>query len=911
MKAFIAAIALTTIGLVGPAQSQTTTPPNGTTEMSPAIISPKIDIRVRTNVMTNIPLNTPSAINLSTLDVPGASKGLTDGVTVKAYTRYVEFEGRKIGQLVLSGVEKNGQLEPLPTEGFSAQFDLEAPQLAPTREVVIKGDRAAILSALERLAETPADAPAETVVSTNDGNNAQKQETGAPTQQNDQAASYQTPEPVTISESGESITVTKNGCQIRPDIQQKRAFQQTKIVTIKNGATVSESECSDSNESFPIEPSYSTCPYDENLDPAVRLATAQYQLYYNDGVGNRQPVGDCTPDPEKVMPIIEKACPLYLDFTALPKAVPQSSLVYQDLNNKEVPVRGCQASDENPALTMTKSTNVCTPREDVLSGITYEQYAYTYVLNGITNKASDCTDSDVEYVTTKQGCPIRPDTNQKRAYQQTKTVKMKGTVILSETECVDSNESYPIEPIYASCPYDENLDPAVRTATAQFQLQYNNALGIKQPVGDCTPDPEKVFPIVEKTCSTFLDYSNMKAVPNSSLVYTNHTNEEKEVRSCQASETKVAVDLKPTTDGCGIREEFGTVNKSFQQGTHTYVLDGVLYQAGDCTDNGTEYPHAKVYVDAANELLCAPVPDAQGNPMTPQSRVMIEVSGVPVYITPCTPDTAGTVTITATTDKCDNPATWTHELNVGQSFGMERYFFLENGVEIPVTLCQNSTTTYPHEEQIVAWEPHDDLLFAYPKTTVSITPPTGKYDIVVSQVLSGATQMPYQLTDTAEESTGIPDYPDNSCTKYILTETFESWKRPDNTVHKKSIGAGTPINAGYDCTGQGGHTPDDWQLIGISYGGCNPTGDTNWRYKYSIANPVQMRGTRRLVRSDGTVIQTETRDVLTDDGGSYSGCTSAIPWTDTHGAQHAVASRFSPPTQAMVDGFFSSANFTY
>jgi len=86
--------------------------------------------------------------------LPGISPELTHGVTVKAYTRYVEYEGQRIGQVVLTGVEKNGVRELLPANSFNAQFHMPEPRLNPGEDVLVDGDAASLKAALERLAET-------------------------------------------------------------------------------------------------------------------------------------------------------------------------------------------------------------------------------------------------------------------------------------------------------------------------------------------------------------------------------------------------------------------------------------------------------------------------------------------------------------------------------------------------------------------------------------------------------------------------------------------------------------------------------------------------------------------------------------------------------------------------------------
>lgn len=169
-----------------------------------------------------------------------------------------------------------------------------------------------MIEALKQLDEDPQQDPAPKDAVVTQDNNAQKQDGDSPTQQNDQAAAYQTPDAVSVEKPVEGSHVTTEGCLVRPDFKAMRAIQQSKSVTTKNGTTVSETECSDSFDSVPITKSYVFCPYLEDLDPAVRLATAQFEFIYIDKTGNRQPAKpegqteQCAPDPEKTFPIVEK-----------------------------------------------------------------------------------------------------------------------------------------------------------------------------------------------------------------------------------------------------------------------------------------------------------------------------------------------------------------------------------------------------------------------------------------------------------------------------------------------------------------------------------------------------------------------------------------------------------------------------
>lgn len=710
-RTWIAALVLMAASGVSALHAQTAASPDGNEPMAQttqAVPIAQAQIKSRALTLTSIPQDTPMAIDLGALTVPGISTDLTDGVTLKAYSRYIDYEGKKIAQVVLTGVEKDGRTEDLPASSYSSQFELETAFLKPTDDVVIEGDPSAIISALEKLSKEPEVDPKETLVTQADGNQPQKQDAGQPEQSNDQAASWQSPDPVSVAaDPVENTIVTTDGCPIKPYVERMEAVQQSKTVTMKNGTIMSESECSDSNETMPIQRSYLLCDYDENVE--TRKAMAQYQLYYVDPAGNRQDVQDgaCIPDPEKEFTIVEKSCPIFLDYTAgAEKAVPQSSLIYLNDNNREVQVRGCQAS-----------------------------------------------------------------------------------------------------------------------------------------------------------------------------------------------ETVAAVDMTPTLNGCSIRDDF-TKNKSYEQGRFTYQLDGITYQAGDCTDTGTEYPQSKVYADAAGTVLCTPVTDANNVPTALQSRIKITVNGIDDYRTPCTPDASGSVTITATTNGCDNPAMWEHNFMTGQSFGMERYFFMDGGQPRYVTQCQNSQTTYPHGVEITGWQPHDDQLFAYPLTTVYITPPTGRYNIKTSEVLQGAVQQPYELTGTTIVANGQASYV--GCDKYAETDQVEQWKRPDLTVYQKPIGTGTPVGPTYDCTPFGAQLAADWTLTGSSTyqyisgyycpdGGYISSCGIYAQPSYATGVSYTYEATRVLKRNGGdqAVVASETKSVSTTSGGGQN------------------------PDQATATSLYNSAGFSF
>jgi hypothetical protein len=216
----------------------------------------------------------------------------------------------------------------------------------------------------------------------------------------------------------------------------------------------------------------------------------------------------------------------------------------------------------------------------------------------------------------------------------------------------------------------------------------------------------------------------------------------------------------------------------------------VTYQAGACSDNGNEYPHTKIYTDAGGAYICQPVIDSNANTVALQSRLRITVGSLSQYITDCTPDTS-TLQVVATTDGCTDPGVWQHDISAARSYGQERFYFLDNGSRKYLGACQNSQAVYTHKIAITGYQNHDGQLYSFALTTVYIEPPTGRFDIKVSEVLPGAQQIPYELQGTSSVPNGTSTY--QGCDATRETDKVEQWKRADSTLYNKVIGVGTPV----------------------------------------------------------------------------------------------------------------------
>ena len=388
--------------LVSPAlaQMQETSNPSSETNSEPGIeeMVRKVNIVTRAKTRTAVSQNEPMAIDLGLVDVPGASAKLTEGVTAKAYARYVNYEDSLIAQLVLTGVEKDGRSEPLDSNDFVAQFNMDSPELDPASPVTIEGNQETLIAALQRLNDVEEDddkeeketeaAEADTGASNNVGSNASK---------NADAAGYSSPAALDVAEdtSTPTVRVTTEGCNIRVDLAQLVAVQQSRVETTEDGA-VSSAPCEDGGDRYPLDRSYSVCG--DTIDMETRQATAQYLLYYTDGGGNRQEVTDCLKDEDKVFDITEKAsaCSVYLDYNEM-MAVPQASLAYDNASNNEVQVRSCEPSEEIAPVPLISVTDGCSIRHDFAGGLSLQTGRHIYELNGTTWQADACSDNGTEY----------------------------------------------------------------------------------------------------------------------------------------------------------------------------------------------------------------------------------------------------------------------------------------------------------------------------------------------------------------------------------------------------------------------------------------------------------------------------------------------------------------------------------
>jgi len=443
-----------------------------------------------------------------------------------------------------------------------------------------------------------------------------------------------------------------------------------------------------------------------------------------------------------------------------------------------------------------KETKDDVSQNPVSSGKTSNDEASSYRSPTVTSAAPETKDPVTDLRSTTNDCPVRIDLAQGVAIQQSKVQTFTDGALTNDGSCTDSEVSYKLKKSYPSCPTDI-VDMDAMKAWPQFQWYYVDDAAGNHPIGECQKDEETAYTITEdeKQCPVSIDFLEQKAIPQSAFVYIGRNNALTQVpgKGCAASTKTAAVPLVENKAACPMRHDY-TNNLTHELSMWTYVLGGVTYQAAPCADTGRTFVQDLIYTDATGAYICPVITNMTTKKATLQYRRRITVDGTPQFITDCTPDTS-TQDILSTSAPCMDPSTWTHDLDANISYGQERFYYKrQDGTPEYVTACQTSTVTYPHDVKVTGYQNHDDQLWAYPLSTVTITVSGKPYTVASSVVLPGAAQWSYILEGTVDQKTGKTTYepPPSGCKAYRETATYERWTRPDETEYLKQVGTGTP-----------------------------------------------------------------------------------------------------------------------
>ncbi|PLW77188.1 hypothetical protein C0081_10975 [Cohaesibacter celericrescens] len=433
---------------------------------------------------------------------------------------------------------------------------------------------------------------------------------------------------------------------------------------------------------------------------------------------------------------------------------------------------------------------------DTGSGASENDIAGAYETPEIT-AAEEEVEAVIDVRVTTEGCSVVVDEAQGVAKQQSKSQTYTDGALTSEDACSDSGTTFTIQKSYSVC--EDVVDLTGLVANPQYISYYIDEDGTRTEISDCQPDTETSFTIVESeaSCAVTIDVDSLKVIRNSALIYTNASNAQVKVQDCAVSETLEPYTLVADSYSCNMKHDF-SAGYSAEMVMYTYEKEGVYYQATPCIDTSVKYTHEKVFVDDGVRI-CSMLVNSSAGTATPQYRTRITVDGEDQYIDECKPDTSATVGIYETTQGCEDPSVWTHDLNAGVSYGQSRFYYDTTLGREFITSCQSNAATYSHDITPTGWKYNDEGLVAQQLISVTIDVNGTVYPIATNYLAPGTTEVSYTYTGINDVADYSQRYYDG-CYLMVPTNRSENYIRPDGTTYSNPIGQGLDLNEGDKCT---------------------------------------------------------------------------------------------------------------
>lgn len=755
-----------------------------------------IKIETRPRKPTQVQENQPVPLDMAFGEIPDIPRALTDGVTAKAYARYVVVEDKLIGQLVLGAVAKDGKQEPLNTEKFVSQFELSSPALPDTSKVVVEGDHDELLGALKRLAEQEPEVEKEKEKESDDGRDGRDGSggrVGSTTAQNSDAAGYRNPEPMALAEpppSNISVDVTTDGCSIRVDLAQGLAIQQSRVVTTENGQTTSGS-CEDGSDRYPIQKSYAEC--DSLIDMGAMMAYEQFRLYYQPPSSPPEFVSECAPDKDRgsIIEVTAQGCQSAAS-PARDRYIINTRTIYRDRTGKVHELEACGPSGDT--LPIERDYAACSDYIDMDRRIARPQYEEVVTQpDGTRAKLSQCQPAeDISWsiIDDAKMCEVAIRSSAGEAVQQVRTIyqdTVRGRTV-ELLPCHDGGEAFELVRDYEAC--GDSVDLASMTAAPLYQLIYNDSLGKRITLSECQIDRNLQTSVLKDTdsCGILEDPSAGEMVQYARLVYTNRTGAEVEVKSCEPTAKRFAIqrsyrqceddvdfaagEAYPSfqrfwIDGQGKTQYLGECQADTENayaletttlgcdlqpspdGSELIQSDRVVYmsRSGErkvvraCEPNGRTFT-----IDRDYDVCTDAVNLSDGFAKAQYKRFWTDDFGQRHFLSGCTPDEA-TMMFEETADGCQDSV----RLFEGQVVRQKRTIYTDrSGREVEVMACRDSDTRFSIERSYANCTDTVDLAkrVAYPRFAQAWTDENGVSHQVKECVVDEESPMPL-VTDVA------------------------------------------------------------------------------------------------------------------------------------------------------------------
>ncbi|MCK5296155.1 MAG: hypothetical protein KAJ75_04630, partial [Alphaproteobacteria bacterium] len=291
-------------------------------------------------------------------------------------------------------------------------------------------------------------------------------------EENDLAKGYTAPEAVEYEEESApvvSMESTTDGCEVRIDIAQGVAIEQTKTQTMTDGVVTNEGVCSDTLNRYIIKEN--SC---ENIvDVASMTVYPQYRASYVDTAGVSHEVSECMPDNSLAMELSEEesSCTPEIDYAGnLVKF--KTALVYTDASGAVQQARSCEVSATIPPVELKESTESCPLRHDYENNNSYEMSLKYYEQDGETFQATACVDTDRVFAQTNAygDCPAIINQEGKTVTLQYKKQITIDGIPQYITACTPDATSQNITPTTEGCSIRHDL--AVDTSYKQERYYY-------------------------------------------------------------------------------------------------------------------------------------------------------------------------------------------------------------------------------------------------------------------------------------------------------------------------------------------------------------------------------------------------------------------------------------------------------
>ena len=897
---FILAVGLFFLAVIapaGPAGAQTEA--SSPADTGAPSLEQGIDAEIAASTLEEVavPPGTVAALGLRLSDVGGSHPALKRGDAVlKGHARAVEYEGRLIGQIVVASVAVGDAEVVIQADPLAAQFDLEEARIERGRKVVLKGDLAALIAALEELAAAAEGKQGAVQRIEIEGPSQSRSASGGGGGGNE-ASQYRTPDRIERDLEPEvSVQVTTEGCGVRVDRAQLVAIQQSRSVTYEGGTPTQESACSDSTVRYPLQKDYSSCP--ASVDTATRTARPQFRWYYTASgaegseAGAREIVGECEPDEDGELTMVEDhlRCPVEIDVSG-GRATPHAALVFEDRNGRTEVARECAPSASRGPYELTEDHARCQVDTDFENGQAVPQAALVYMDHeGRTVEARGCEASRsraaAAMTLSDEGCDIVHDFANERSERYAAWRFNLDGVVYQASACAGTGEYFTHERVYTDngsfvCPQTKERGTGGVILQSRVRITVN---GEGLYIRECVPDTDGTAVVATaEGCEDPSLWTHDLAGGVSygqERYYFTHQGAREYVTECVDSEQTFTHDLttvdyehndpgryshsvsrvaiNPSSGEYVISE--GMVLPGAAQAPYEWLRDDVV-EVGERALSGCEESWATERIECYQRpsTETPPPPTVTGECAADEYRHALG-PGIPGEREACSLiGTLLTPTGIVTQTGCQEieSTVWV------QTWSRPGYSEERNaGPGNPI--IRSEICTLASSEDVGAgafyYEDCDKL-----ETTV-VTETWSRPGYSEEREAGPGTPINHgdacTLTSTVDVRTGTFTYED--CEKFEETETTEYYTREDGAQIVIVAGAGEPISLGDACTIQ---VSSSWSRVDGSpvthtEGGCcrydTNRGGQRYCARQYWSHSSDYTGTRSVVRDDGVMVSTET-----------------------------------------------------